>query len=274
MNKTWLSWLERISDPKCKLEPILTGFTRCAENYHIPERTLNEHLIYQMVEHDIRAYINGREHILRAGELLWVPPGTRHEFMPAIPRQRVLVYHYRFTFAAASPTSDAVIMPPSPYRRERFAQIYDGSQQDDPLWLLRLRAVLVLTFSEIAAAQNVESDATGNALHLEQRQRIMHAIQEDQWLDPERLAQLLDYHPAYFTRLFKRSFGIAPRTWILQQRMQRAATLLLESGDTIQNVAEELGYVDPFIFSRQFKQIHGCSPRDWRKLHSGPKQLH
>ena len=274
MDADWVTWLQESSSSEAKLEPILTGFTRCAPNYHIRQRTLPEHLIYEMVEHDLHAEIAGETYTVRSGELLWVPPKVEHEFRAAIQGQRLLVYHYRFHLGNACPHDAPVILPPSPYRRERFAQLLDGSDNNDPWWLLRLRAVLILTFSDIAAILSEQVQSNGSCFNSEQRRIIMHAVQKNQWLDPERLAQLLDYHPAYFTRLFKRSFGIAPRTWLLQQRMHSAAILLQESPAAINEIAKEIGYQDPYIFSRQFKQIHGCSPRDWRKLHSSPKQLH
>jgi AraC-like DNA-binding protein len=43
-------------------------------------------------------------------------------------------------------------------------------------------------------------------------------------------------------------------------RMQRAAGLLLEPGALVKNVARELGYSDPFHFSRAFKRHFGFAP--------------
>ena len=53
--------------------------------------------------------------------------------------------------------------------------------------------------------------------------------------------------------------------------MGHAASLLLESGDLVSEVAARLGYTNAFVFSRQSKQVHGVSPRIWRQQHAPPR---
>lgn len=272
MELTWQEWLERVSDPESRLEVVLRGFTRCNVDYYIAPRYLPEHLIYHIVEHDIHVTLENNSFIAEAGQLMWIPPMCQHSFKPAVPGTRVLVYHHRFYLADGCPKNPPVLLPPSNHRRERFADLHDGGDEHDPLWRMRYRSSLVTTFCEIAEAC-LKGTQQESQLNSEQRRQIMRAIHDDAWTDAERLAQLLDYHPAYFTRIFKRSFGQAPRTWILHQRMQHAGLLLIESTKPIHEIAEGLGYSDPFLFSRQFKQVHSISPKAWRQKHGAPKQL-
>ncbi|NRA36906.1 MAG: helix-turn-helix domain-containing protein [Planctomycetes bacterium] len=266
-----MSCLESLSTANSHLKPILIGYTRCAPNYEFVQRRLPEHLIYQVCEHDLHATFADQERIVSAGELLWVPPGCEHTFRPARAGTQILVYHYRFETESTWPVDHEVVLSSNAGRMLRCAELHDGSAFDDPLWLLRFRASLVLTFAEIAAHCSQDQEGA-SCFSPEQRRKIIHGVQENAWTDPERLAILLDYHPAYFTRIFKRSFGEAPRSWIVQQRMQRAANILLEENGSILSIAEGIGYTDQFLFSRQFKQFIGCSPRDWRKKHLAPHQ--
>jgi AraC-like DNA-binding protein len=55
----------------------------------------------------------------------------------------------------------------------------------------------------------------------------------------------------------------------MRQRLHYAAQRLLESGLNVTEAALELGYSDVFLFSRQFKQVLGCSPRTYRQRHAG-----
>ena len=52
--------------------------------------------------------------------------------------------------------------------------------------------------------------------------------------------------------------------------MNKAASLLQETGISIHDVAESVGYEDALAFSRIFKQRLGVSPREYRAL---PEQL-
>ena len=73
----------------------------------------------------------------------------------------------------------------------------------------------------------------------------------------------------YLSRQFRRSFGVAPKIFITRMRIRHASNYLLASNDDIVAVAERFGYDDIFLFSRQFRQVMGQSPRVWRK-HTGP----
>ena len=61
-------------------------------------------------------------------------------------------------------------------------------------------------------------------------------------------------------RIFKRYQGISPYQYILRRRMSLAAQELIHTGGLIKEVAERLGYADPYHFSRVFKSVHGISP--------------
>jgi len=100
-----------------------------------------------------------------------------------------------------------------------------------------------------------------------QRARIAALLSEKTVLrpTPAQLARLLDYSPGYFTRIFQRSYGLPPRTWLLQQRLRHAAVLLRESSSRVSDIAYKLGYTEAYLFSRQFRQFFGTSPKQWRK---------
>ena len=61
-------------------------------------------------------------------------------------------------------------------------------------------------------------------------------------------------------RIFKRYQGISPYQYLLRRKMSLAAQELIHTGGLIKEVAERLGYSDPYHFSRLFKSVHGISP--------------
>ncbi len=76
-------------------------------------------------------------------------------------------------------------------------------------------------------------------------------------------AALLGLSLSRFRRQFTAEMGIAPGLWQTRQRMQRAADLLVEL--PVHRVASELGYSDPAVFSRQFRQAMGIPPSAVRR---------
>jgi AraC family transcriptional regulator of arabinose operon len=52
---------------------------------------------------------------------------------------------------------------------------------------------------------------------------------------------------------------------ITRLRMNHAAGMLVREGMSVKQVAIELGYEDPFTFSRRFKKAMGLSPRQFNE---------
>lgn len=66
------------------------------------------------------------------------------------------------------------------------------------------------------------------------------------------------------SRLFKAEFGLGPKEYLLQYRMNIAAGLLRHGSAAIKVVALSVGYANQLHFSKAFKQVHGLTPSAWR----------
>jgi AraC family transcriptional regulator len=84
-------------------------------------------------------------------------------------------------------------------------------------------------------------------------------------LSPADVARVVGLSSDYFTRVFRRTFGVPPRAWLLQRRIRHAANQLADTSLSVSELAYRLGYDDPCLFSRQFKSVMGASPRSFRK---------
>ncbi len=69
----------------------------------------------------------------------------------------------------------------------------------------------------------------------------------------------------YFRKIFTETFGVSPKTYIINTKINFAKKLL-ETGDfSVLSVAAESGYSDVCLFSREFKKKTGISPREYIK---------
>ncbi|RTE10810.1 AraC family transcriptional regulator [Paenibacillus whitsoniae] len=80
----------------------------------------------------------------------------------------------------------------------------------------------------------------------------------------KKLEQTLDYKYEYLCQVFKKYAGISILRYIQQLRMQRAKYLLHHTGKSVQDISQEVGYPDPFYFSRLFKKLEGVAPQHYR----------
>lgn len=82
--------------------------------------------------------------------------------------------------------------------------------------------------------------------------------------DIAMMADIAGLSPSQLFRRFRDNTGTTPMSWLRLERMILARHLLTATGDTVGSIALRCGYPDPFHFSRDFKQQHGCSPRSYR----------
>ena len=83
----------------------------------------------------------------------------------------------------------------------------------------------------------------------------------DQDLALVELAAIVSLSPNYFTRLFKQSTGFTPHQYVIQQRVERAKRLLLESKLAIADIALEVGFAHQSHLNRHFKRWVGVTPK-------------
>jgi AraC-like DNA-binding protein len=70
---------------------------------------------------------------------------------------------------------------------------------------------------------------------------------------------------AHFARQFRRSVGVAPHNWLMEQRIVLAKKKLREDRLSLTDVAAECGFSDQSHFTRYFRRIVGVSPGTWRR---------
>jgi AraC-like DNA-binding protein len=58
--------------------------------------------------------------------------------------------------------------------------------------------------------------------------------------------------------------GTSPIDWLRRERITNAKRRLVESDEPVKRIAEQVGYHDRFFFSRDFKQVTGQTPTEFR----------
>lgn len=67
-----------------------------------------------------------------------------------------------------------------------------------------------------------------------------------------------------FSKAFRKTVGIPPHRWVIQQRIILAKTLLRDSPTPLSEVALACGFSDQSHFTRYFSALVGISPGAWR----------
>jgi AraC family transcriptional regulator len=75
--------------------------------------------------------------------------------------------------------------------------------------------------------------------------------------------------PSHFSRLFKQSTGMAPHQWLLDRRVERAKHLLMNTQETLTDIACAAGFADQSHLTRVFSKRVRVSPCAWRRANRG-----
>jgi ABC-type sugar transport system ATPase subunit len=83
-------------------------------------------------------------------------------------------------------------------------------------------------------------------------------------IDIQKIAENVYMGYENFRRRFKLQVGLSPNQYFLRIKMDKAKDLLLYTNMEIKEIAEKLGFSDPFYFSRVFKEKENMAPAKFR----------
>jgi AraC family transcriptional regulator len=72
---------------------------------------------------------------------------------------------------------------------------------------------------------------------------------------------------SHFCRAFRATFNQSPRQYIEARRIERAQRLMIETDQSLLQIALACGFNDPAHFSKTFRNAVGLSPSRWRRMH-------
>jgi len=81
----------------------------------------------------------------------------------------------------------------------------------------------------------------------------------------EEAAQSVYLSPKYLSRAFKEQTGKGFNEYCLELKVQRAKEVLNETGLTVGQISDRLGYQNEESFIRTFKKLTGLRPTEYRK---------
>jgi len=124
--------------------------------------------------------------------------------------------------------------------------------------------------AELAVVESLLGSSTAALTGPAQSVARIRAVVESDILRDHDFSGLARDHgvsPTHFRRIWQDQVGCPPARHIMNLRLRRACRLLVESQTSIAAVAEQIGFADPFHFSRRFSARFGLAPQAYRERH-------
>ncbi len=96
---------------------------------------------------------------------------------------------------------------------------------------------------------------------------VLRYVQEhiEKEITEEEVAHMLGYNTSYFSQLFKRNMKINFSTYLLYYKVSEAEKMLIETNQSVTEIALALGFNSLSYFNRVFKKKHKMAPSQYRK---------
>jgi AraC family transcriptional regulator, arabinose operon regulatory protein len=252
----------------------LFGYTTVSLDWRVAPRSIDEHLVYFIVNNACEGRVGNRPFRLEPGSFSWIMPGANHELW--IPRgsRPFKLYFFKLKMDGSNGRSprlsqEQIVQGNCWALRPSIAAIVASREVKLMYHETHLRGLLAVLFSRVLRDSTTRV-LGGAVLNQAQRQHLVQYVrtQTSARPTPRDLAVELHLSADYFSRAFRRTFSVSPRRWLLNERIRLAAMLLAKPGLSVSEVAYQFGYRDVYLFSRQFKQVFGLSPKFFQQ-HSG-----
>lgn len=254
---------------------VCGGREQCAPTYRIDRNSFRYHSI-EFVSSGLGSLtMNGKTWALRPGAIYCYGPKTPHTIVTD-PEQTMLKHFVDFSGSAlvellrkTDLLAGRLLYVSRPFRiRSIFENLITTgnteSRNRDALCALLLRQ-LILTADDCAMdAESAFSPAWQTYLRC--RQQIERYFMET--ASVQEAAARCHIDQAYLARLFQRFAEETPLQLLTRLKMGRAADLLSNCDRMVKEVAEEVGFSDPYHFSRVFKRVYGIPPETFTKAAS------
>ena len=85
----------------------------------------------------------------------------------------------------------------------------------------------------------------------------------------EHCSEKLSLSTRECTRCFQRCINTSPNVFLTQTRVRMAADMLAETSKSIIEISEDCGFSSPSYFAKVFRDMMGCTPKDYREKDGG-----
>lgn len=242
---------------------------------HFVERPAGtaQHILIACISGRGGCLLDGRQWNVGPGDVLFLPPRKRHVYhADAASPWTILWAHFRgmraddyVTSLGVSPRSPMISVNDCAVLAEAFEDAFRHTTHgfSDSAMM-----ALSTAFARLLGLVRVHRCSAGARIRESERRllkvlALMRGNLARSWTLEDLAAEAALSVP-HFTELCRRQTGMPPCSLLIRLRLQRAMDLLQQGNHNVTEAARDVGYDDPFYFSRLFRKHMGVTPKSCR----------
>jgi len=234
----------------------------CDVPYCINREYLNAFLLFRINEGSLYFEYRGRSFEAKAGDVVFLDCKIHHHYWA---KRRVRFEYIHFRGNAAQAYCDML--------HEKFGAHFPGKIETSFLFRYILSELalqvpndhkLSFLLHNIISILALPENKTFSPCVVSAQQYIHNHFREP--VTVADIAEFVSMSQYHFSRVFKNETLMAPHTYLVNIRLKQAKMLLLETNETIEQIALSCGFNSPSHFIRAFKKEMEVTPATFRKL--------
>ena len=224
-------------------------------------------LIYNLSGHS-RVIFNGKELINTPGSVRFLPKCELYEYRVERLERGECVDVFFDTDSPISEEAFVLDMSKREGLEALFKKIFCAFVAKDDGYILECKSLLYRIFYELRKSAYVPEDKfklIKPALEMI-RSRLLSSD-----IHIQELASVCGISETYLKLLFKERFGVSPKKYMIQMKINHACELLRSERYSVTQVSELCNFSDVYFFSRQFKEYTRITPTQFIKKYKSSK---
>ena len=214
--------------------------------------------------------INGEAHILRSGELIYMPKGKVRSYFSMC--QELTMYEINFeAYINSCPWNEAlgvdgsypvVSVDDCSYIAGLFEASLRYEMNKDAMYDVIFCANIALVMKEFLIKHFEKRKLTSpfDDVIKYMRENIDKPVKVD------TLASVCYMQPTYFIKKFRQSFGEPPMAYFNKMKIYKAMTYLASTDMSVYEVSKAVGIYDNSYFARMFKNHCNITPSEYKSM--------
>ncbi len=245
-------------------------YPHAAFHNRIREKGCPQYILIHCVKGKGWYSINGKIFKVKANEFFIIPKNTMHEY-GADMDDPWSIYWLHFSGVQADFYYDVLTKKKRKgpqiviVNTIRVALFYDIMQHlqlmNDLDNLIYSCGCLYAYLSSYQTSEIKISDNTSDIVH-----HCINYMKEnlDKNLTLSDISKSLSMSASHLSAIFKKRMKYSPINLFTTLKIQKACEMLMDGSNNIKTIAFNLGYDDPYHFSRVFKKVMGVSPKNFK----------